>query len=85
MCVLSLFLLQREAPFLISTHRRGGTAIGIWTVGILTITSFSSSLAFLWLILVLVTQVGVCDHMCSCLQIMGPTQICFVVSTHNAH
>ncbi|KAF5840238.1 hypothetical protein DUNSADRAFT_17341 [Dunaliella salina] len=38
--------------------RRGGTALGIWSVGLLTITSLSSALSFLWLVLVLVTQRG---------------------------
>lgn len=38
--------------------RRGGTALGIWSVGLLTITSLSSALAFFWLVLVLVTQRG---------------------------
>lgn len=39
-------------------RRRGGTALGIWSAGVLTIGSFSSALAFFYLILVLVTQRG---------------------------
>lgn len=39
-------------------HRRGGTALGIWSVGLLTISSLSSALAFFWLAVVLVTQRG---------------------------
>lgn len=39
-------------------HRRTGTALGIWSAGLLTLGSFSSSVAFFYLLLLLTTQRG---------------------------